>query len=257
MEMRNITKSSAFVVTVFVLVAMLLPFALEQIGEATDMFKFPATKTVKGWFLPGDRGFMQGSAAVKPVDWERYRRDLEEFSIWAAFHSCASISLPPKEVVVPVVADCTSDPEQKMWLVPVAGCTPGDPAGGKKGYVFMSGLDRPFEEGSFIAPSDGLCGYEIVSIGERSVWFRVVSGADDSRMGVARFPDFARVLDDGIVRGGRKYVARDAFPLSSGGWLMLDSFMPPDGAVFKILNENRIAVATILCIVIGEKGGPR
>ena len=36
---------------------------------------------------------------------------------------------------------------------------------------------------------------------------------------------------------------------------MIDSFMPPDGAVFKILDESRGVIASILCIVIGEKGG--
>jgi hypothetical protein len=39
--------------------------------------------------------------------------------------------------------------------------------------------------------------------------------------------------------------------------MMVDSFVPPDGTVFKILEERRRVVATILCVVIGEKGGKR
>ena len=143
-----------------------------------------------------------------------------------------------------------------MWSVPVVSCTAGDPMGLKKGYVFISGFDQLFEEGAMIAPSEELCGYEIVFIGERSVWFRAVFDSEgDTKMGIVKFPEFTRVEGESLVRGNHRYVARDAFPLASGGWLMIDSFMPSDGVVFKILDEKRYVVASILCIVIGEKGG--
>ena len=140
-------------------------------------------------------------------------------------------------------------------------CTAGDAVGRagtarRSGYVFISGFDHPCEEGSLIAPSDELCGYEIVCIGERSVWFRAILEREGgSPMGIVKFPEFTRVEGESLVKGNRKYVARDAFPFTSGGWLMIDSFMPPDAVVFKILDENRREIATILCIVIGEKGG--
>ena len=74
-------------------------------------------------------------------------------------------------------------------------------------------------------------------------------------MGIVKFPEFTRVDGKKLVRGKYKYSEHDAFLLSSGGWLMIDSFMPPDGVVFKILDERRNEQMTLLCVVIGEKGG--
>ena len=251
MGFREFTKSGAFVVLVFVLVV--LPFGLEEIGDATDLFKFPVKKTIRGWFTrsaPAGR-----DARVAAVDWERYRQDLEKFTQWAEDRSDAVISLLPHEFEVIEVREDDAKPERRVWLVPVMSCTAGDPMGRQKGYVFISGFDHPLKEGETIAPSEELCGYEIVCIGERSVWLRAVFESDeDVRMGITPFPEFTRVEGECLVKGNRKYVARDAFSLDSGGWLMIDSFLPPDGAVFKILDEKRREVATILCVVIGEKG---
>ena len=106
-----------------------------------------------------------------------------------------------------------------------------------------------------IAPTQDRCGYEVVSVGERSSWFRVVYESEgDESMGIVRFPEFTRIEGDALVRGNRKYAARDAFPLASGGWLLIDSFLPPDGVVFKIIDENYREVTSLLCIVIDEKG---
>ncbi len=147
-------------------------------------------------------------------------------------------------------------PGRRIWPVSVTSCTAVDPVSGRKGYIYISGYGKPYDEGSVMAPSEDLCGYEIVFIGERSVWFRaVLDDEGDSRMGVVRFPEFTRVEGDCLVRGNRRYNARDAFPLKSGGWLMIDSFMPPDGTVFKILDEKKSVISTLLCVVIGEKGG--
>ena len=55
MGMRDFTKSGAFVAIVFALVAVLLPFAIEQVGETTGLFRFQAKKTIAGWFV-GARG---------------------------------------------------------------------------------------------------------------------------------------------------------------------------------------------------------
>lgn len=254
MGVRDFTKSGAFVAIVFALVVVLVPFALEQIGDATGLFEFKVTKTMSGWFSrPGNRH--ASTAAVKPVDWERYRQDLETFTGWVNGQDRAVIS-PPVAPVVIRVRETEKKPERMMWSVPVVSCTAGDPMGRKKGYVFMSGFARPYYEGEMIFPSKELCGYEIVSIGERTVWLRAIFDSEnDSPMGAVKFPEFTRVDGESLVRGNLKYVARDAFPLASGGWLMIDSFMPPDGAVFKILDEDRRVIASILCIVIGEKGG--
>jgi len=254
MGMQEFTKSGAFVAIVFVMVVTLLPFALEQIGEATELFSFPVSKTISGWCSFGKVAPAR-TGAVLAIDWTRYKADLESFTKWAEGRSIVGISLLPPESEFEVVEEDKA-PERKMWMVPVVGCTAADPFGGKKGYVFFSGFDHPFEEGSMIAPTEELCGYEIVHVDERSVWLRAEFGdGDGNPMGAAKFPEFTRVDGDSLVRGVRRYVAYDAFPLDSGGWLMLDSFMPPDGAVFKLLDERRRAVTTLLCIVIGEKGG--
>lgn len=257
MDVREFTKSGAFVAMVFALVVVLLPFGVEEIGEATGLFSFPVKKTISGWFggLTGSRASQDRRSAPKPIDWDRYRQDLEEFSGWADGRQPAAISLPPAEVVeIRVVEE--DRPTRRIWPVPVTSCTASDPSGRRKGYVFISGFDHSFEEGATVAPSEELCGYEIVSIGERTVWLRAVFDEDgDSPMGVVRFPEFTRVTDECLIKGKRRYFARDAFQLSSGGWLMIDSLMPPDCVLFKILDEGRHVVASMLCVVIGEKGG--
>ena len=255
MEVREFTKSGAFVAIVFALVVVLFPFALEQIGDATGLFAFPARKTVAGWFSFGRAELPRDRIVAKSVDWEVFRKDLESFTMWAEGRSVAAITLPPPEIEFRV-EEKELPPVRELWSVPVVSCTAAHPSGQKKGYVFISGFDHPFEEGSSIAPTDVLCGYEIVHVGERSVWFKAAFGGEgETPMGSMKFPEFSRVDGDCLVRGTRRYGERDAFPLPSGGWLLLDSFMPPDGAVFKILDERRRPVATLLCIVIGEKGG--
>lgn len=253
MSIGELKKSGAFVATVFALVVVLLPFGVEQIGEATGLFDFPVQKTITGWFAPPAAG--AGRVIVKPVDWERYRQDLEAFTEWAESREDAVISLALRPEVI-VVEEKEEKPKRRIWSVPVVSCTAADPLGRKKGYVFISGFNGTLEEGVVIAPSDELCGYEIVFVGERSVWFRVIAETKgDIPMGIVKLPEFTRVENGSLVRGNRKYVVRDAFPLASGGCLMIDSFLPPDGTVFKILDGDRKEVASLLCVVIGEKGG--
>ena len=254
MGVRDFTKSGAFVAIVFALVVVLVPFGIEQIGEATGLFKFPATKTVKGWFSPGARVSHGRTAA--PVDWERYRKDLEEFSEWIDKQRCADIYLPqtPKKIRIRKSPD--EMPGREMWTVQVTSCTAGDAVGREKGYVFISGLDGCFEEGTVIKPSEKRCGYEIVHVGERTVWFRAIFESEgDKPMGLAKFPEFTRVERDCLVNGNIKYNVRDALQLQSNGFLLLDSIAPPYSAVFKLLDEKWRVVASILCVVIGEKGG--
>lgn len=256
MEIREFTKSGAFVILVFALVVALVPFGIEQVAETTGWFSFPVKKTMAGWFSFGEDPLPRNHATVVAVDWERYRQDIEAFTQWADGRSRAVIFLPPAEEVVIEVKEEGAKPVRRLWSVPVASCTAADPMGRRRGYAFISGFDRRFDEGAMIAPSETLCGYEVVFIGERSVWLRAVFDSEgDTPMGIVKFPEFTRVEGESLVRGNRKYVAHDAFPLASGGWLMIDSFLPPDGALFKILDEKRLVVATLLCIVIGEKGG--
>ena len=129
MGFREFTKSGAFVVTVLALVVVLVPFGLEQIGEATDLFKFPVTKTIKGWFA----GPAPVSTAVaRSVDWERYRQDLETFSQWAEERESVVISLPREPAVIHV-KEMKEESRRQIWRVPVVSCTAGDPAGRNRG----------------------------------------------------------------------------------------------------------------------------
>ena len=253
MGFREFTKSGAFVATVFLLVVVLVPFGLEQIGETTDLFSFPVTKTIKGWFAapaPAGRGI-----AAKPVEWERYRRDLEAFTEWAEGRRAAGISRPPVEDDV-IRLPVEEKPQRQVWSVPVTSCTAGNPLTGKKGYAFISGFDRCFREGDMIKPTAERCGYEIAFVGDRVVWFRAIfEDEGDKPMGRVKLPEFTRIEDDCLVIGARKYVTRDAFPLESGGWLTIDAFLPPDAVLFKLRDERRDVVASILCVVISEKGG--
>ena len=254
MYVREFTKSGAFVTVVITLLAVIMPFAVEQVGEVTGWYRFSPTERIKALFA-ATAPSRPGGVPIRSVDWERYRKDLEEFTAWVDGQNVVAVSRPKYE---PTVIDVQPEKETKrqIWFVPVTGCTAASSGKGKKGYVFVSGFNRPFEEGAVIAPTLDRCGYEIVSVGERTIWFRAVFEAEgDSAMGAFRFPEFTRVEGTNLIRGKRRYVARDAFPLASGGWLMIDSFQPPDGVVFKILDENRREVTSLLCVVISEKGG--
>ncbi|MGN0854794.1 MAG: hypothetical protein ACI4R9_04660 [Kiritimatiellia bacterium] len=256
MEEKGLAKSGAFAAIVLLLVAVLLPFAVEQIGEATGAFRFPASGFLRRAFTRGAPAPRKGSAA-HPAGWERCRQALEEFARWAEGCDAAAICLPPA-VVERIAVKEEAPRERAVWLPAVAACTPGGGAGDARdrGYLFLTGFERPFPEGAVIAPSQGLCGYEILDIGERTIWLRVIGGEEDAHpVGAVRLPEFTHIDGESLVRGTRVYVARDAFPIPSGGWLLLDSFMPPSGALFKILDRNRRVAASLVCVVIGGKGG--
>lgn len=96
MSIKNVTNSGTFVLTVLVLVVVLLPFAVEQIGEATNQFRFPATKWVKGLFA--SKATVGGAGAPTKVDWEKQLNDLKAFSDWADGLAEAKISIVRPEV---------------------------------------------------------------------------------------------------------------------------------------------------------------
>ena len=96
MSIKEFSKSGTFVIVLLALVVAGLPFALEQIGEATSLFKFPATKTVTRWFSVGSR--VPRDRTATSVDWERNLKDLEEFSKWADGLSEAKITIVRPEV---------------------------------------------------------------------------------------------------------------------------------------------------------------
>lgn len=254
MGFREITKSGTFVLVLLAAAVVGVPFGLEQIGETTGFFTFPVTKTVKGWFAGATP---VRSVAAKPVEWERYRKDLESFTEWAEGRRTALVAPPPRIEDV-IVLPKEEKPQRQIWSVPVTSCTAGNPVTGRKGYAFFSGFDRRFEEGDVIQPTAERCGYEIAFVGDRAVWLRAIFDDEGDRpMGRVKLPEFKRVGDECLVIGTHKYVVRDAFPLESGGWLTIDDFLPPDGVLFRLRDEQKEAVASILCVVISEKGGKR
>ena len=91
MAIKDLKNSGAFVLAVLALVVVLLPFAAEQVGEATGLFDFPVTKWVKGLFSSGGR--TASSSAPKSVDWEKQLKDLKDFSDWADGLAEAKISI--------------------------------------------------------------------------------------------------------------------------------------------------------------------
>jgi len=258
MGLKEIKNSGAFVLTLLGLVVVGVPFGIEQVADATGWFSFPVTKTIRGWFAGSAP---KAGPVEKPVDWEVYRRDLERFTEWAEGRQAAAISAPTNAVLA-IELPPEEKPKRAIWHVPVTSCTAGSPRRGgtvgRKGYVYIPGFGCRFAEGDRIEPSATRCGYEIAFVGERTAWFRAIfdDGSDES-IGDVKLPEFTRVDDGRIVIGTHPYVLHDAFRLESGVWLTIDAFLPPDGVLFKLRDERRREVASILCIVISEKGGRR
>ncbi len=258
MRISELKKSGAFVVSVFVLVLVLLPFGIEEISDTFDLgFKFSVMDTVAGWF-GATPSAGPARAEAKPVDWDAYRRDLEDFSRWAEEQAAAEISPPANEPEVFEVAGAAETaPTRSLWRVSVTGCSALGAGADERRCVYVAGHGRTYAEGDVIPPSDGLCGYEIIFIGERTVYFRAVFEPDgDVATGRMKLPEFSKIDGEYLINGRRRFVSRDAFRLNeTGGYLMIDSVRPPDTVVFKLLDKSYTEVATILCIVIGEKGG--
>jgi hypothetical protein len=103
MSIKEFTKSGTFVLAVLALVVVLLPFAAEQIGDATGLFDFPATKWVKGLFSSKSSVISVNDHAK--VDWARQMKDIEEFGKWSEGLAEAKISIVRPEVFQMVRAD--------------------------------------------------------------------------------------------------------------------------------------------------------
>lgn len=112
MSIKDITKSSTFVLVVFLVVIVLLPFAIEQIGESTDLYKFPATKWVKGLFV--SETSVAGPKDSDKVDWDKQLKDLKDFSDWADGLAEVKISIIRPEVFQIVRAGKTPATTQRI-----------------------------------------------------------------------------------------------------------------------------------------------
>lgn len=103
MSIKDLKKSGAFVLSVLALVVVLLPFAVEQIGDATGFFDFPASKWVKGLF--SSNSSLTNVKDHSKIDWERQVKDIEEFGKWSEGLAEAKISIIRPEVFQLVRAD--------------------------------------------------------------------------------------------------------------------------------------------------------
>ena len=342
MSIKEFTKSGTFVLVVFVLVLGLLPFGLEQIGETTGIFTFPASKWVKGLFSSTSTKSASQSAAK--VDWERQVKDLEAFSEWAEGLAEAKISIVRPDLFQVVRADpnpatashfswrlellsdtldmnatqvrnkllLICEPEDKvsgrivsvkplagntkgflvtvdsvrgegkvglsygglppiyydvklrsLWLVPVASCRSAM-RGRYESEVFFPGMDKGLPEGAIISPGDDKCGYRILSISDRCVWFEAFYGNEpnEDTLPHSIWPDFSRVDTMSptpppgrlIFGKSRCFWPGDAIKLpNSGSYLMVDDFLAGRAVVFRLLDSAMRPIRELLCVIVREK----
>ncbi len=342
MSIKELTKSGTFVLGVLVLVVLLLPFAVEQIGETTDLYSFPVTKRLKGLFSSAPA--QKGANVDAKVDWEALKNGLEGFSTNVEGFVEATISIVrPEEFQVvradsnPVTSsrfswkllrlsgdgDVTATqirsklelicaPAEKiegkiaavkplrggekgflvtvddvsgegkvglsyagqppvyydvklrrMWLVPVASCR----SAMKDRYeaaVYFPGVEKGVSEGTIISPGDEKCGYRILSISDRCVWFEAFYGDEPTQDALPHsiWPDFSRIETmEPIPPPGRLVFGKsrcfwpgDAIKLpNSSFYLMVDDFLDGQAIVFRLLDAAMHPVRELLCVIVREK----
>lgn len=97
-KMRELMQDWRFAVSVIVLVILTLPFGIEYIGDTLELWKFPATDTVKGWFASKTA---KVDVASRRADWAKQNRDFKEFSNWVSGMPAAKIEIVrPEEVQI-------------------------------------------------------------------------------------------------------------------------------------------------------------
>ena len=121
MSIKELSKSGTFVIALLVLVVIGLPFAVEQIGEATDLYSFPATKWVKGLFAA--KGEATVSKVPSKVDWDSQLEALKKFSEWADGRADVKISIvrPEKFQIVKSEQDTITARECSWKLLSLSG----------------------------------------------------------------------------------------------------------------------------------------
>ena len=121
-----------------------------------------------------------------------------------------------------------------IWLVPVASCRSAVP-GKYDAAVFIPGMEKGLAEGAVISPSKGKCGYRVISISDRCVWFEALYGDEPpkDKLPHVTWPDFSRIDTISptpppgcLMLGKRKFWPGDAIMLrNSGAYLMVDDFL--------------------------------
>ena len=152
---------------------------------------------------------------------------------------------------------------RRLWLVPVASCR----SAMKDRYesaVFFPGMERGLPEGAAISPSDDKCGYRVLSISDRCVWFEAFYGGEppEDTLPHSIWPDFSRVDTMSptpppgrlIFGKNRCFWPGDAIKLPNAGmYLMVDDFLAGRAVVFRLLDAAMRPVRELLCVIVREK----
>ncbi len=342
MSIKEFTKSGTFVLVVFALVVLLVPFAVEQIGETTGFYSFPVTKKIKGIFSPASAE--KGPKVDHRVNWEQQAKDLESFSDWADGLAEAKISIVRPEEFQVVRADKNPVTEsrfswkllllsgdgsvnatqirnklelicapaekiegtiasvkplaggekgflvtvanvsgegkvglsyagqppvyydvklRRLWLVPVASCRSAM-KGKYEAAVYFPGVEKGLSEADVISPGNEKCGYRILSISDRCVWFEAFYGDEptEDTLPHSIWPDFSRIdtlaptpPPGRLIFGkSRCFWPGDAIKLpNSNSYLMVDDFLAGRAAVFRLLDAAMRPVRELLCVIVREK----
>ena len=342
MSIKELTKSGPFILALLVAVVAGLPFGIEQIGEASGLFAFPATKWVKDFFT--SKSEAEGAKVINNSALEKQIQDLEIFQKWAEGRATVNITIvrPDEFQVVradpnPATASHFSwkllllsdkldvnatqirnklvlicEPADKvsgrmasvkplagkekgflvtvdsvrgegkmglsyegmtpvyydvklrsLWLVPVASCR----SAMKDRYdaaAFFPGMETGLSEGAVISPGDDKCGYRILSISDRCVWFEAFYGNEplEDTLPHSIWPDFSRVDTMSptpppgrlIFGKSRCFWPGDAIKLpNSGSYLMVDDFLAGRAVIFRLLDAAMRPIRELLCVIVREK----
>ena len=149
-----------------------------------------------------------------------------------------------------------------IWLVPVASCRSAVP-GKYDAAVFIPGMEKGLAEGAVISPSKGKCGYRVISISDRCVWFEALYGDEppEGKLPRGPWPDFSRIDTISptpppgcLMLGKRHFWPGDAIKLpKSASYLMVDSFLDGKGVVFRLLDSTMRPNRELLCVIVREK----
>ena len=218
-KIRELMKDWRFAVGVIFLLIVLLPFGVEYIGDTLDLWKFPATATVKGWFTSEK---VKVDAVAQQADWAKQNNDFKEFTGWVSGKSAAKIEIVRPDDVQIVRASLnpvtTTTATYKLLFLSrgmnlsatqvreklVLHCETGD-ASAKIGEIkALTGKDRGYEIVIHKISGEGKIGLAwgkeppvIFDVKLRGMWRVPVSGC---RAAVKdRFP--AEVLFPGMVQG--------------------------------------------------------
>ena len=153
---------------------------------------------------------------------------------------------------------------RRMWLVPVAGCRSRDLNGRYGSIVYFPGMKGGLTEGDVISPGSDKCGYRILSISDRCVWFEAFYGNNpgEEALPVSNWPDFSRIdtrpptpPPGRLVFGRNKcFWPKDAIRLPrTNRYLYVDDFMGGKAVKFRLLDENMHKVSDLLCVIVRER----